>query len=249
VNAPVVGHRSEPAMITNSGRSPHGKSFWGVQGPFLLLSVVILVNSIAIAYAFQRLSEVSDTIRWVLAPAAAAVAARPSIGLGEPVGTLSVELFSDFSCVHCRASAPAVDSARHNFGDKVNWRYRHVSRGPRLDSVGFRAALIATCLPADEGVWPLYGLLSEKVEWSHAALDIAVAQLALDPSELERCVRSADAAHRIWIDVFYAAGRGVEATPTIVVRGARIEGRLTFAALVEFLEANRNAHGTSRPPT
>lgn len=217
-----------------------------------LLAVALLLNSAVVAYSLYSHREFQEHFRWtmlVTIPGRAAAAAAEPVNTGR-VGSsaLQVDLYSDFACPYCRASAAAVDSVRRIYGDRVQWRYWHVPRSPAGDPLAMRAAGIGVCTESEGGPWELYRLLS-RTEWSESDLMHAVNQLGVEPDSLSRCERSDPTRSRVWSDLFAASRRGITATPTIDVNGTRVEGVLQFEPLVELIEAElaRSRSGTADP--
>lgn len=210
-------------------------------GTTLLLAGVLLVNSAAVAYGFHVLAGLKETMQYVMLvtiPGRTAAASQASSEIPRPpvdLKVVHVDLYSDFACPFCRASAHTVDSLRKAFGQRVQWQYLGL---PNRDQLAFRSALIAVCVSDSGGPWRLYRLLNDSSSWSRQALDRAVAKLAINRDSLARCVASQTTESRVWAELFTASRQGVIATPTVIVDGVRVVGRITGPALGALIEAS-----------
>lgn len=202
-----------------------------------ILIAAVVVNSAAVAYGFHELGQLSQSIRWLLAPPIATAATALPISRGPSTATkVVVDVYSDFGCTYCRESAPAIDSVRREFGDKVYWRYRYLASPLRADPLSFEAALVGVCTAKDGGPWELYSAIRPSLPWTRESLEKEVVKLAAIHPDLQSCTQSEEATDRIWSDVFEAAARGVRSTPTLYINGKKISAQITAAPLRTFVQ-------------
>jgi protein-disulfide isomerase len=194
---------------------------------------VLLINSLAVAYGFYQLRLISDTFQWSVAPALAVTAANRLEASTSP-SQPTADIFWSFSCPACRASAPAIDSVKTEFGAEVRWRFHFITLGPRLDPLGYRAALLAACRGEDLAN-ALFMTLRDGREMSQLDLDAAAEANGVGPEELAACDRSREAQRKVWQDAFDAHAQGIVATPTVRVNGIGIQAPIKAEPLREFI--------------
>jgi len=240
---------SEPQAGVPNGAPPHSAS------PILWLIVVaIIVNTLGLVYGFRQLALFSETLRWTTtANLAATAAASADTLLGETTANpnqLVVDIFTDYECQACRASVPAVEAAREHFGDRIEWRYHHLTR-PRTNTPGFKAALLSICAFPGSAPWPLYRSMSQDSQFSDALFEkrfrAALEAENVSASAAEECAQERFTRESLWNDLFLAASVGIQSTPALIVRGQRITGRLEPAMLKDFLAAQFTAIQTIPP--
>lgn len=86
------------------------------------------------------------------------------IRLGNPDASVTVTIFSDFACDYCREHFGTFDKLVSDFGDRVNFVFKHfpLPNHPQAE----RAALAASCADAEGSFLPYAKLLFEKqAEW------------------------------------------------------------------------------------
>jgi protein-disulfide isomerase len=197
------------------------------------VSIVLVVNSLAVAYGYYQLRRISDAFLWSVSPGLAAIsAARAASHDRASPGT--VHLFHSFSCSGSRTSAPVIDSVRQELGDTVRWRIHYVSLGPRRDPIGYRGALLAACV-GDESAYGLFTALTDATVLTMDQLDAAALAIGLTPDSMAACLRSRDARQRVWQVSLDAHTFGVMSTPTIHSNGLSLSGPFSLGPLREFV--------------
>lgn len=210
-----------------------------------LLAVTVALNSVAVAFGFSQVVKIDREVRWLSVVTSPLNAVGSQGAQTSDAGLVRVELFTDFSCPFCRASARAIDSVRHHFGNtRVAWHLFVIPQPPERDPVGFQAALTSHCVPGPDGQWSMLAAAGDSV-WSDQALRRVIASLNIDHDSLERCVAAPATENQVWGDLFFASVRGVTVTPTAYVDGVKITGRLTYDALTELVNS-RIAKSQSR---
>lgn len=207
-----------------------------------VLTLVVLINSAAVAYGFYTVHSLGEQLRWIsiVTTPLRATASEDSVAETFPPPAsdqVRVEVFSDFACAHCRASASAIDSVRQRYGQRLNWRYRYVTRAPQADPLSFYTAKVGVCTESDGGPWDLYNALGHMGAWSKDSVEVAVEMVETDSDRLRSCVESDATEQRVWSDLFKASARGVSSTPTLFVNGVKVEGRISVRPLVQLIES------------
>jgi len=153
-----------------------------------------------------------------------------SAPLGPDDAEVTVVVFSDFECPHCRrASEAAVELQREN-PSRIRLFYKHFP----LDShaMAMSAARACVAAQAQDKFWEFHDRIYENQDDIGPGLYVRIAtelQMDIDRFESERI--SQDSATRVQRDKLEGQRIGVEATPTIFVNGRR------FQDGVESLEA------------
>ncbi len=198
----------------------------------VLVAITVLANSAALLYGFRQMDELSASVRVAFLTVARGVQepSQQRRSDATPVSTsrVRVELYSDFACPFCRASVGAVDSARAEFGDSVTWVYRYL---PNVASeLSLLSARAGACVSDATGPWSFYSELRGE-SWSRRALERALLRIGTNLRDIRSCT-SADSTHqRIWLDVFRAAALRIDGTPTLVVDGLVVPGRVRYEPL------------------
>lgn len=207
--------------------------------PLVAIAVVLVLNSVTAMATSLSVRRLQEDLRWTIMVTAQAgnrgVADRGARNIALP-GPLRVEMFSDFACAYCIAMVPALDSVRAHFGDRVEWKYRHLPRRPTESKASMRAAMIGVCTESDGGPW----VMLRRVYSSGAALDADLLEV-LEYRDLgdrvASCVGHPETESRVWSDIVDASRRGITATPTFEALGVRLTGQLTAAQLIDFTDA------------
>lgn len=201
-----------------------------------MLAGSVLICAAAIGVLAYRLEALRDTVNWSVLVASPrnvrAQSQNPPGNENRPSRALvSIDLFNDFACRYCRASAAVVDSVRNEFGDSVAWNYRYLPRTPLENPVSYRAALVAYCAAQQGKLWQFYRLLSDTAALNDRQVDAAIRRSGMDPDSLDACEGSQPAADAVWRDLFAAASNGIEETPTVIVDGLRISSQVAGTPL------------------
>jgi hypothetical protein len=224
-----------------------------VRRSLVWITVGVFANAAAVAYLIVLVGHLEETFRWAVVPGIVAAAANMPAGPGDSNGGhVVVELFSDFACVYCRETAPAIDSVRAHFGNAVAWRYRFLPRAPQIDPVGFSAALAGWCL-GPQHVWDFYRVIASADRLSRGAVDSAIEATSPTPILTRQCMDAPSSADSLWSAKVRAAARGITATPTVEVDGIRVHGLAHTAALVDLVDeairrrTSRQSNASNRP--
>lgn len=220
---------------------------WRLHLASMAVTLALLANAAAVGYGFHRLGRLADIIRVGMLssiPAAAAEAGRQESLTPARTSALTVELYSDFDCQFCRASVEAVTQARKHFGDRVKWKYRYAANP--ASSVSMQSAAIGLCTEDQSGPWRLYALLGSVEALTSSDLQAAVSRIHPDPGAVKSCTNADSTRTRLWTEVFRSAALGRSRTPTLVVGGVSIVGKLSPAPLVALIEERLQASDSLR---
>lgn len=168
--------------------------------------------------------------------------------LGSDSAPVEVVEFADFQCPHCAEFAvvqfPTIREQLINTG-RVRWRFMEYPLGFTYSGI---SAMAAECA-ADQGkFWGMESaLFTQQSQWARGGKnpmgqfrDMAQG-IGLDLETFNRCMADERPAGRIEWSRQVGIAQGVNATPTFLVRGVRVNIATSdgFQALVDSLTAGR----------
>lgn len=160
------------------------------------------------------------------------------IKIGPDDAKVKVIEFSDFQCPFCQRFHPAISQAVNEYGDKIQFVYKHLPLA--FHSQAENAALASECAN-EQGKFMIYvGKLFEeqnnwgKTEGTQSFKNLAV-QVGLNPSQFGQCLDSRKYQDKINSDREEAASFGVSGTPGTFINGQFKGGAIDFAGLKEII--------------
>jgi len=211
------------------------------------LALVVLLNSSVLFWGFHRLRQLAEAMQstvMISIAAGAGAETRADAAASNRSQLMRVELFNDLACRYCRRSAPVIDSLRRMFPDSVRWVYRYL---PNVhDALSMRSAMAAACTGDSNGAWRLYSIASRAADWSYEALERSLARMGLSLDAIGNCMNADSTRQEVWADVFRAAATGKTGTPTVVVGGLAVAGKLRVDPLATLIRARLTQLRTRR---
>lgn len=179
---------------------------------------------------------------WALGPALSRIAyaaeetpAADDRVLGKSDAPITIIEYSSLTCPHCAAfHADALPQIKTNWIEegKAKLIYRHFP----LDALALRAAAVANCIEGDRFFAFLDVLYRNQQRWTRnedplAAIGKLAALAGLGEERFQACVGNEEEMNRI----LKAAQKGreefgIEATPTIIVNGKKMQGAQRYEA-------------------
>jgi protein-disulfide isomerase len=154
--------------------------------------------------------------------------------LGPSRPRVTIVEFSDYQCIYCKRSVPAVKSVRQEFRDEVAFVYRHVPS--RASS---KTAAVATECAGREGAFEsMHDALFANNEaigtrtWASFAVEAGVK----DTVSFLQCLESPSALEAVRIDSIAAKKLGVQGTPTFLINDQVVEGSMDVQQLRELVQ-------------
>jgi protein-disulfide isomerase len=141
--------------------------------------------------------------------------------LGRPDAPVTLEMFGNYECLHCRRAWPVVAAIVAESGDAVRLVYRHFARPTDFPHAEL-AAEAAEAAGAQGRFWEMHALLMTEAPALHVEVLLAsAASLGVDVPAVREALatRAHRAAVRAQLDE--AVARGVRSTPTFFVDGER----------------------------
>lgn len=198
-----------------------------------ILALAVVACALAVIVLAKRVAQLREVVSWavlVTSPSRASVDAQAALRMyGSSVGAsvVRVELFTDFACDLCRASAPAIDSVRREVGRSVDWVPRIVAQEPSREPLSFRTAVVAECASEQGRFWDFFAALADSAHFDWTQVEDAIRRARLDRARLGLCTQDKATESRVWRGLFSAAARGIIAAPAIFVDGILVVGRIS----------------------
>lgn len=189
---------------------------------------------------------------------AAVVGVAPGQVAGPDDAPLTVVLFGDFECPHCRTASASLDSVRVTHGGRVRFVYKHFPLDPACNPSTPRGAHHHACDAAEAAVcageqgkfWEFHtAIFREGV--SESELRNAAVATGLDARTWNRCRASTVVRDTVRADIDDGLRLGVRSTPTVLVGDELIRGGLAAEELIRRIEARLEAvrRDDNRPPS
>lgn len=170
--------------------------------------------------------------------------ASPTIGdaitVGEKSAPITIIEYSDFECPFCKVLHPVVEEALKEYGDKINYVYKHL---PLPDNERAIPAAIAAECAHEQGKFLPYAniLFSRQVQWSKQKTDFSfhsyARELGLDRVEFAACLKEEKHTEKIVNERDEAIEYGLTGTPTLFVNDEFSGGVITYEVLKEMIDA------------
>lgn len=146
---------------------------------------------------------------------------------GNPDAKISIVEYSDFECPFCARLHPTLGRIVDEFGDDVNWVYRHFP----LTSIHSRAraaAIASECvanLGGNDAFWSFADtLFVNQRSLGSKFYESTAVNLGIDRDEFTQCTKDRNIANEVSADNNEAIGNGGRGTPFSIL--VRADGRL-----------------------
>lgn len=170
-----------------------------------------------------------EFLRKALTPRQIDVTDRPV--WGNPRAPVTVVVFADFQCPHCRAEAPVLRRAVDKFSGRAKLVFKHFPL--RMHPQAKQAAIAAEAARAQGKFWEMHDLLfAHQDDLSDERIMELAKQLGLDMTKFEADFRSEKARARVDEDRAEGEKLEIAGTPTVFVNG-REYNELLFGGTVE----------------
>ena len=153
---------------------------------------------------------------------------------GNPDAEVTLVEFSDLQCPFCRSFHPTVQQALEEYGDTIQWVYKHFP----LDNIhpeARPAAEAAECVwkqKGDEGFWAFADKVFEEQDRIGSTLYREVAEsLGMDIAKYDTCVSQRTHEDKVEQDYQQGLRAGVTGTPGSYVNGIPVKGAVPYATL------------------
>ena len=156
-------------------------------------------------------------------PAQDVAPAVHSATFGSPEAKVKIVEFSDFECPYCSRAAKGVDAVKKQFGDQVQFAYRHFPLS--FHPAARPAAELSQCAIEQGKFWELHDeIFDHQQELSAASLRGMAERAGLDMTKVDECLMSGRAAKQVDEDIAKATEIGVRGTPAFYINGRAFDG-------------------------
>ena len=144
---------------------------------------------------------------------------------------VTVEMYGNHECLHCRRAWPAVEALLAEAGDRVRFVYHHFARPADFPNAEL-AAEAAEAAAAQGRFWEMHALLMTEAPALHAEVLLAsAAALGLDVGRVRAALETRAFRETVRADLALATARGVTRTPTFFVDGEPVAASPDLSAL------------------
>jgi protein-disulfide isomerase len=142
---------------------------------------------------------------------------------GKSDAPLTIVEFADFECPYCRQLTATLDKVFAEYGDKVQFSYRHLPLPNHR--FAFKAAQASVCADQQGKFWDYHSKLFKATrELSTETLAEIARELKLDPAQYAGCMSGEASRKIVSADVQEAMRLGITSTPTLFVNGRLVRG-------------------------
>lgn len=175
-----------------------------------------------------------------------------AISVGEVSAPITIIEYSDFECPFCKVLHPVVEEALKEYGDKINYVYKHLPLPDNERSIP--AAIAAECAHQQGEFLPYANILfSRQAQWSKQKTDFSfnsyARELGLDRVAFAACLTDEKHTEKISSERDEAIEYGLTGTPTLFVNDQFSGGVITYEELREMIEvelSNYSEHVESK---
>jgi len=156
---------------------------------------------------------------------------------GNPDAVVLLEEYSDFQCPACGAMAPVISGLMDEYGDQINFQYKHFPI-ERAHPFALQAAMATEAAGQQGKFYEFHDLLFENQQtWSRSATPNAqfqqyAAELGLDVDLFRQHSNASLLRDKVRAQQAEGIERGVTGTPTMFLNGVRMQ----YSTYPEFLE-------------
>jgi len=161
------------------------------------------------------------------------IGSAPTRG-GEDAAVTIVE-WSDFQCPFCNRVSPTLVQIREEYGDRVQFVFKHMPLSIHPQAVGAHAA--AEAAHRQGRFWDMHDRLFENQRDLRAETLAGYAiEMGLDMDQYKSDVEGEEVAKRISDDLEQAQKLGVTGTPSFFINGRFLSGAQPFANFKRYID-------------
>ncbi|HCI03682.1 MAG: DsbA family protein [Candidatus Peribacteraceae bacterium] len=150
---------------------------------------------------------------------------------GNPDAKITIIEYSDFECPFCKKNHGTMVKLMEEYGDKINWVYRHypLSFHPNAQKAA-EAAECAGELGGNDGFWAMGDMIFEKGS-DNTELESYATEIGLNAAKFTKCLDSDKYADKVAAHMEGGTKAGVRGTPgNIVINNKKGEAELISGA-------------------
>lgn len=141
--------------------------------------------------------------------------------------------YSDFQCPACGAYQPLVKQLMQEFGDKIQFVYRHFPLS-QIHANAEGAAFASEAAGKQGKFWEMHDLLfANQAVWSKSPIagqlfEKYASELGIDLAQFKTDVRSSEVKGKVRNDYLSGVAFGIEGTPTFFLNGKKLENPRSY---------------------
>jgi len=158
---------------------------------------------------------------------------------GSMNATITIIVFSDYSCPNCAVGEQIIDSLMNTYPDKIIYFFKNFPL-TSMHPNAYNAALAALCAKEEGKFWEYHDILyaNQKAQ-SPENLSAYAAELGLNPEKFNTCLESKKYKSQVDNDIKVGSSVGVTGTPTFFINGIRILGARPMDEFVKAIESQK----------
>jgi len=242
-----VGAGATPTMFFNCRKVVGAKPFEqlkAIADEELAKVDALLAGKRPDAGTYDRACDANVTQGATLAAAGGGITVRPDDPVkGNKAAPVSVVIFSDFQCPFCSRLLPALEQVEKTYGNRVKLVWKHLPLPPSMHPQAQAAAEAAEAAREQGKFWQMHDVLfANQRDFQQPDAFTSLARKAgLDLGRFQASLASGNGRKRVLEDQAMAGRAGIEATPTMMVNGEKVEGAVPFETLKAVIDRKLSA--------
>ncbi len=199
-----------------------------------LVVAQFVADSLASGATPTQIREAIDKLVDALTPKEIPVDGRPIYGSDK--APVTVVVFADFECPHCRAEAPKLQQTVDQFRGRARLIFKHF---PLEFHERAKVAAIATEAAAEQGkFWEMHdALFASPTEVRAQDFTALARKLDLDVARFEKDLAGPEIAAVVARDIEDAKSLGIRGTPSMLIGDQLVIGAQPVAKILEVVDA------------
>jgi protein-disulfide isomerase len=156
---------------------------------------------------------------------------------GNAKAKVTIVEYSDFQCPFCERHHPTLQKVMDDYGDKVQWVYRHFPL-TSIHPQAMPSALASECA-AEQGKFWEYSdeLFKNQDSLSAEYYSTLAGELGLNQNKFDECVSSKKYQSVVDEDIASGSAAGVTGTPATFINGQLISGAVPYESIKQVIDA------------
>lgn len=156
---------------------------------------------------------------------------------GNTKAKVTIVEYSDFQCPFCERHHPTLQKVMDEYGDKVQWVYRHFPL-TSIHPQAMPAALASECASEQGKFWEYSDALFKNQEsLSTEYYGTLAGELGLNQKKFDDCVSSKKYQSVVDGDIATGSAAGVNGTPATFINGQMISGAVPYESIKQVIDA------------
>ena len=178
------------------------------------------------------------------ADAARALTIRPDDPVkGSASAPVTIVLFSDFQCPFCSRLLPSLQQVEQAYGNRVKIVWKHMPLPPSMHPQAQAAAEASEAAREQGKFWQMHDkLFASQRDFAQPDAFARIARdVGLDMNAFQASLAAGKGRQRVLEDQSVAQRMGIQATPTMLINGEKLEGAVGFDVLKSVIDRKLSA--------